>query len=203
MSIQWDEWLNLHDCKLWEAVALSLNYDPHVIWTGCPAQFRTVDKGPRLEIAEPEHFQDYGKRLRILENQMGRPDGPGGYVGASRVQIRLFAQWARKLKWAMPEELIKLARKRQPPAKPTAEPAVAAAPPNTPAESAVSVDEKVLTDRSRRLMLKIIRVLAVQAEVPETNAGEAVLAWAEKLDIDGLKADTVRRILKEAREAFG
>lgn len=212
MTVPWDEWLNLHDCLLWEAVALSLNFDPRQIQDSLPSRFRSKFGVPELERADPVYFREYGKRLRILENQMGRPTGPGGYVGARpifRVQLVLFAKWARKLKWEMPEELEKLARKRPAPNKASGASPVTATPansssPKSPEESNDKRDTgREMSTKGRRTALLIIRALEQLAERKKGHRTEAQSICDTIASMGYSLTDrAVGQWLKDARKEF-
>lgn len=209
MDIQWDEWLNLHDCLLWEAVALSLSFDPYVLRESCPRNFRTEVDWPDLERADPLYFRDYGKRLRILKNQIGRPGGPGGYVGASRVQLVLFAKWARKLRWEMPEELKKLARKRPAPNKASGASPATATPANSPSPKSPEESNdkrdtgREMSTKGRRTALLIIRALEQLAERKKGHRTEAQSICDTIASMGYSLTDrAVGQWLKDARKEF-
>ena len=100
----WEKWSQMLTCELWQAVALSLGFEPY----GLPGlTFRPILGGPFD--ACPERFR---RRLAIANNHvecgaMHRPAYEGDRTRET-VKLHDFVAWAQSLEWELPEPFLKM-----------------------------------------------------------------------------------------------
>jgi hypothetical protein len=182
----WVVWQNVPACSIWEAVALSLGIDPRRV-----QEASWFQEGQEFRYQEGRTFDD---RLVMATRQLDRPEGlVAEYVDLahrdlSRVSLYTFVRWAQELGWEVPRELVALAEQAR--------------------ERKRATEDKPLSERSRKSMLRIILALANYSErhgkLPRERyaAGKVLEHFAQEFDIE-LKADTFARVLDEARKEIG
>jgi hypothetical protein len=101
----WDYWEDIPKAKLWEAVALSLNFEPHKVhWEpGYGADYRR----------SPEEFRDRLKKASACANKTLRVvrTDPYSSSGERVVKLSEFREWAESLHqpWSLPARFPKSA----------------------------------------------------------------------------------------------
>jgi hypothetical protein len=192
----WGQWRQMVEWRLSEALLLSVDMEPD------PRRVAELDRfASYADVDAPSG--ELGKRARailsVLESRQPKEYGLvlcGDLVSQSgilrfdsRVRPADFLLWCEGAprQWAVPDGLRAIA------------------------EEAAKRDttQKPLPERSRKAMLRIIRALALYAahekhRLPTDpySAGEVLVHFAQQHDIE-LKADTVGKLLTEARREIG
>jgi hypothetical protein len=100
-NVDWDHWLNMPTVKVWQACALSMDFDPH----------KCLLEGSRLESWEWEVDQSkFRKRVTILVSHIFDTDNFPNAVrdslnANSVIHLNDFVDWTLKVKWDVPKEL--------------------------------------------------------------------------------------------------
>lgn len=167
----WARWRNLATVTLKEAIALSLDLEPVNTDAGS-SEFHT-----RLSIAI-NHIESRGLRARS--------SGGGAWGGVEhRVILADFRAWGEALSepFIFPDQF------------PRADPVVSETfgPIGEPKEAPMRSD-------ARENLLRVIRALYEKANFRDHEAVSDVVQMLESLGFNGPKEDTVRKLLKEARD---
>jgi hypothetical protein len=108
----WDFWGNLPTVELWQAVLLSLNFDPDEITR--PRSETAWEQWQESEFGDADTLAKFEKRLRLLQAHRDRDppfSRPESYPSDSRrTQVRLdeFAVWAIGNAWEVPKRFFSL-----------------------------------------------------------------------------------------------
>jgi hypothetical protein len=173
----WPEWVSLSRVSVVEAVALSLDIDPHKLSTNSSA----------WEDDEPvyEESAEFDRRLKMA----GRHTGPGAALegrwwdNRHSVVLRDFVVWAKRVRWSMPPELAKVVDE-------------------TPQPPTETVDDPRLLKTFQKMILGMA-MLKYEFD-PKAARSDAPGRIAAALDLRGLRvtSDTVAKRLREAAHAL-
>lgn len=178
----WDTWLQIPKCELWEAVALSCDLEPDRL---------RLNGDFYPDFAYTPHSSEFKKRLKItcanLDELHDAFDCPI-YVStpySMKVSVAGFGRWAESRGWTLPKEF------------PRKQPVVT----DTDSEAA-EVREELPTKR-RNSYLLLVAALLKHAGIDPVSKGIAA-AVNRLLEANGIPMDekTIRSILAEIPEAL-
>ncbi len=193
----WAKWRHIPKPTVWQAVALSLGIDPDkVIYS---RDGRRVGKDLFLESLE---FKD---RIDIACANLGHPGGivsnsiimvgRGGTTLGCEVSLPQFAEWAMRIRWKIPSELVALAE--------TA-PSQSIGQKGGSSGLAPDSGDKVLDPRERTSLLIIIAALAKIAKIDVSQACKAAGQIEAMAALEGVRIGerTIEEHLKQIPDAL-
>lgn len=194
----WAKWRHIPNARVWQAVALSLSIDPDKV-KHSPHSWRIK----RHLFCEDSEFKD---RIDIACTNLGHPGGivsNSTFLGGTtlddrtkyEVSLPQFAEWAMRIGWEIPSELVELAE---------------TAPSQSIGQKGVSSGlapdsgDKVLDARERTSLLIIIKALAENAKIDLSHVSKAAGQIEAMTVFAGARvaARTIEDHLKRIPDAF-
>jgi hypothetical protein len=201
-SADWDTWSHVDQCPLWQAVVLSLGFEPTYfvpipdgqggLWI-LPHRGQQLPIDDALRLIPQDDTRAILRRLRIALSQPSTVIRSTDHFLAPRnfestISLPAFGAWAVGIWPDLPAEFPKPPRVDTGPVTEKHDPA----------------ESKPLHPKERTTLLKIIGVLAMEAKLPDEpyKAAKSIVAAAIALDVS-ISENSVAAALKAARGLVG